>query len=184
MLLTTEKHSTVRDFERLPEGSPYQLIAGEIIMSPSPTFFHQDIILNITDRLSPFIRKNNLGKIVLSPMDVYLTEEDVYQPDLIFIRKENVHLLDPNDRIRFVPDLVIEVLSPSTGSYDYSRKKRIYCERGVREYWIIDPEDRTIEIMVKDGAFYQTVALLRPPAMLESAMFPDFSMKTEDVFSI
>jgi Uma2 family endonuclease len=117
-------------------------------------------------------------------MDVYLTEEDVYQPDLIFIRKENVHLLDPNDRIRFVPDLVIEVLSPSTGSYDYSRKKRIYCERGVREYWIIDPEDRTIEIMVKDGAFYQTVALLRPPAMLESAMFPDFSMKTEDVFSI
>jgi Uma2 family endonuclease len=184
MLLTTEKYFTVIDFERLPEGAPYQLIAGELIMSPSPTFLHQDIIQNIVERLSPFIRKNNLGKIVLSPMDVYLTEEDVYQPDLIFIRKENVHLLDPNDRIRFVPDLVIEVLSPSTGSYDYSRKKRIYCESGVREYWIIDPEDKTIEIMVKEGEFYQTVALLRPSTMLESSMFPEFSMKVEDVFSI
>jgi Uma2 family endonuclease len=184
MLLTTEKHSTIRDFERLPEGAPYQLIAGELIMSPSPTFLHQDIIMNIAERLGPFLRKNNLGKVVLSPMDVYLTEEDVYQPDLIFIRKENVHLLNPNDRIRFVPDLVIEVLSPTTGSYDYSRKKRIYCERGVREYWIIDPEDRTIEIMVKEGAFYQTVALLRPPAVLESAMFPGFSMKIEEVFAI
>ncbi len=184
MLLTTENHATARDFERLPEGSPYQLIAGELIMSPSPTFLHQDIILNIAVRLTPFIQKNGLGKVILSPMDVYLTEEDVYQPDLIFIRKENVHLLDPNDRIRFVPDLVIEVLSPSTGSYDYSRKKRIYCECGVREYWIIDPEDRTIEIMVKEGAFYQTVALLRPPDKIESAMFPGFSMKVEEVFAI
>jgi Uma2 family endonuclease len=184
MLLTTEKHSTVRDFERLPEGTPYQLIAGELIMSPSPILSHQRIIRRLALRLDDFIKRLQLGEIVLSPMDVYLTDEDVYQPDLIFIRKENVHLLDPNDRIRFVPDLVIEVLSPSTGSYDYSRKKRIYCERGVREYWIVDPEDRTIEIMVRDGAFYQTVALLRPPSLLESGMFPGFSMETEEVFSI
>jgi Uma2 family endonuclease len=184
MLLTTEKHSTVRDYERLPEGAPYQLIAGELIMSPSPILSHQRIIRRLALRLDDFIQREQLGEIVLSPMDVYLTQEDVYQPDLIFIRKENVHLLDPNDRIRFVPDLVIEVLSPSTGSYDYSRKKRIYCERGVREYWIVDPEDRTIEIMVKEGVFYQTVALLRAPAMLESAMFPGFSMKVEEVFAI
>ncbi len=184
MLLTKEKHSTVRDFERLPEGAPYQLIAGELIMSPSPVLSHQRIIRRLALRLDDFIQRKQLGEIVLSPMDVYLTEEDVYQPDLIFIRKENVHLLDPNDRIRFVPDLVIEVLSPSTGSFDYSRKKRIYCERGVREYWIIDPEERTIEIMVKEGAFYQTVAMLRPPAMIESAMFPGFSMKVEEVFAI
>jgi Uma2 family endonuclease len=184
MLLTKEKHSTVRDFERLPEGAPYQLIAGELIMSPSPVLSHQRIIRRLALRLDDFIQRKQLGEIVLSPMDVYLTEEDVYQPDLIFIRKENVHLLDPNDRIRFVPDLVIEVLSPSTGSYDYSRKKRIYCERGVREYWIIDPEDRTIEVMVKEGAFYQTVAMLRTPAMIESAMFPGFNMKVEEVFSI
>jgi Uma2 family endonuclease len=183
MLLTTERHYTTEDFERLPEGAPYQLIGGELIkMSPSPILAHQRIIRRLAFRLDSFIEREQLGEIVLSPMDVFLTDEDAYQPDLIFVRRENVHLLDPNDRIRIVPDLVVEVLSPSTGSYDYSRKKRIYCESGVREYWIIDPEDRTIEIMEKEGEFYQTVALLRPPAMLESEMFPGFSMRVEDVF--
>ncbi len=185
MELTAEKHYTVRDYEQLPEGAPYyQLIGGELVMSPSPTNLHQDIILNIAERLSPYVRQKKMGKIVLSPMDVHLTEADVYQPDLIFIRKENIHLLQPNDRIRFVPDLVVEVLSPSTRSYDYSHKKRIYCEQGVREYWIVDPDEGTIEIMVKEGAFYQTIALLNGQAMLESAMFPGFSMKVEEVFAM
>jgi Uma2 family endonuclease len=185
MLLTIAKHYTARDYEQMPEGPPYyQLIGGELIRSPSPTYHHQSIILNIAERLGPFLRERNMGKLVLSPMDVHLTNEDVSQPDLIFVRKENIGLLKPNDRIRFVPDLVVEVLSPSTGSYDYSRKKRIYCEQGVREYWIIDPEDQTIEIMIKDGALYQTEAILRSPDTLRSSMFPEFSMKVEDVFTL
>ena len=184
MLLTTEKHYTKEDYERLPEGAPYQLIGGELIMSPSPTFFHQEIIANILEKLRPFVRKNGLGQLALSPLDVHLTEDDIYQPDLIFIRKENLPLIGPHDRIHFVPDLVIEILSPSTAYYDYSHKKAVYCERGVKEYWIVDPEDKTIEIMVKDGNFYRTEALLRASAVLESAMFPGFSMKVEEVFAL
>jgi Uma2 family endonuclease len=184
MLLTATKHYTTYDYEQLPEGVPYQLIGGELVMSPSPILLHQRIIRRLAFRLDYFIEQHELGEIVLSPMDVYFSDEDVYQPDLIFIRSENVPLLDPSDRIRIVPDLVIEVLSPSTGSYDYSRKKRVYCEHGVREYWIIDPDDTTIEIMVKDGEYYRTEAILRPPSLIESEMFPGFSMKVGEVFAM
>ena len=184
MLLTSEKRFTKEDYERLPEGAPYQLIGGELIMSPSPTFFHQEIIANILEKLRPFVRKNGLGQLALSPLDVHLTDDDIYQPDLIFIRKEKLPSIGPHDRIHLVPDLVIEVLSPSTAYYDYSHKKAIYCERGVKEYWIVDPQDRTIEIMINDGKVFQTEALLHEPAVLESPMFPGFRMNVEEVFAL
>jgi Uma2 family endonuclease len=182
MLLTAEKLYTAEDYQRLPEGAPYQLIEGELIMSPTPTNLHQDIVGNLFLKLQPFVLRNKLGKFVLSPMDVHLTEIDVFQPDLIFIRAENVHKRRPNDRIRFAPDLVVEILSPSTANYDYKRKKEIYCQSGVREYWIVDPDAETIEIMVNESGQYRTDAFLRKPGVLESAMFPGFSMMVEDVF--
>ena len=184
MLLTTQKIFTAADYERLPEGAPYQLIEGELIMSPSVTFFHQWIQGNLVDAVSPFVRRKRLGRIIVAPLDVFLTEDDVFQPDILFIRQDQLSEIDPNDRIHFAPDLVIEILSPSTAQYDYSRKKEIYCDSGVKEYWIVAPLDRTVEIMVKDGNYYRTEAILRAPALLESTMFPGFSMKIEDVFAI
>jgi Uma2 family endonuclease len=184
MLLTSEKRHTKEDYERLPEGAPYQLIGGELIMSPSPEYPHQGIVANILERLRPVVRSRGLGDLILSPMDVHLTEEDIFQPDLIFVRKENLARLRTDRRIYFVPDLVIEVLSPSTAYYDYSHKKQVYAERGVKEYWIVDPLDKTIEIMIHDGKVFQTEAILRFPALLESPMFPGFSMKIEEVFEL
>jgi Uma2 family endonuclease len=183
LLLTKEKHYTVADYERLPEGAPYQLIGGELVMSPSPLLEHQRIIWKLSVALGRFIEEHQLGELILSPMDVFLTDNDVYQPDLIFVGKAKVPKLNPKDRIRLIPDLVVEVLSPSTGSYDYSRKKRVYCEQGVQEYWIIDPEERTIEIMVKQDKLYQTTALLGETGIIQSAMFPGFSLKADQIFS-
>jgi Uma2 family endonuclease len=153
-------------------------------MSPSPEYLHQGIVGNIFEVLRPFVRKRGLGDLILSPMDVHLTKEDVYQPDLIFVRSENLPRLRADRRIFFVPDLVIEVLSPSTANYDYSRKKKTYWRCGVKEYWIIAPEDKTIEIMVNEPDYYRTEALIQAPVLLESLMFPGFSMKVEDVFAI
>ena len=183
MLLTKSKQATVEDYERLPEGAPYQLICGELIMSPSPNLFHQEIIANIDRTLGVFIHKNKPGKLIMAPMDLRLSDQDVYQPDLTFIRTENVAQLNPRGRLTVIPDLVIEILSPSTAYYDFTRKKAMYCECGIEEYWIVDPEVETIEIMVKDGMYYRTESLLRKPAMLHSAMFPGFSMKMEEVFA-
>jgi Uma2 family endonuclease len=183
MLLTETRTATVEDYERLPEGAPYQLIGGELIMSPSPNLFHQDILTKLDRTLGVFIEKHGLGKFIVAPMDLRLGDHDVYQPDLSFVRKENVPLLDKHARLTVIPDLVIEILSPSTAYYDFTRKKTMYCEAGIQEYWIVDPEDETIEIMVKDGPFYRTEALLRKPALLESALFPGFSVKLEEIFA-
>ncbi len=182
MLLTTTKPATIEDYEQLPEGAPYQLIGGELIMSPSPTPFHQKISRNLFHALDAFVDSRNLGCVLYAPLDIRLTDEDVYQPDIIFVRQERVHLIG-RKKFNIVPDLVIEILSPSTAYYDYSPKKAKYCEHGVEEYWIVDPEEETIEIMIKNGEYYQTDALLRKPAFLQSQMFPGFSMKLEDVFA-
>ena len=184
MLLTKARHYTKEDYERLPEGEPYQLIGGELVMSPSPDYSHQGILANILEVLRPYIRKRRLGDLVVAPMDVFLTKEDVYQPDLIFVRSENLGKLRSDGRIRFVPDLVMEILSPSTAIYDYSHKKAVYAESGVKEYWIIAPLDETIEIMANHGRIFSTEALYRSPNVIESAMFPGFSMKVEEVFAL
>ncbi|HEY3875434.1 MAG TPA: Uma2 family endonuclease [Candidatus Kapabacteria bacterium] len=184
MIATKEKRYTKEDYERLPEGAPYQLIGGELIMSPSPTFFHQRIISRINQTLGTYVRNHGLGEIIVSPMDVHLTEDDIYQPDALFIRADQLSGIAEDDRIHFVPDLAIEVLSPSTAYYDYSHKKTVYAERGVKEYWIVDPQDRTVEIMENENGIFSTVALFKETAMLESTMFPGFTMKVEEVFAI
>jgi Uma2 family endonuclease len=181
MLLTKKKLATVEDYKRLPEGAPYQLIGGELIMTPSPTRFHQDISGNIEFALKSFILPRDLGRIYVAPLDVQLTDTDVYQPDIFFIRKERLRLLQ-GDRIDIAPDIVIEILSPSTAYYDLKHKKEVYYEHGVEEYWIVDPADESIEIMVRDSEYYRTEALFRRTGVLQSPMFPEFSMKVEEVF--
>ncbi|MEP7235999.1 MAG: Uma2 family endonuclease [Ignavibacteriota bacterium] len=183
MLLTTTKPANITDYGQLPEGAPYQLIGGELIMSPSPTRFHQDILSNLNSALRHYVIEHNLGKVYFAPLDVELGEYDVFQPDIIFIRKERLSLIK-SDRIDIAPDMVIEILSPSSAYYDYSAKKSKYCEHGVEEYWIVDPEQESIEIMIKDGEYYRTDALLRKPSLLQSQMFPGFSMKLEEVFAL
>ena len=182
MLATEEKRYTVEDYERLEEGAPYQLISGDLVMTPSPTPFHQHILYKLILSLGFFIEREKLGILLPAPLDVYLTENDVYQPDLIFICAEHAREVR-KDKLHIIPDLVVEVLSPSTAYHDFTRKKEIYCACGVTEYWIIDPEQETIEIMIKHGDIYQTESFLRKPAMLESGMFPGFGMKIEDVFA-
>jgi len=182
MPLTEPKLATIAEYNALTEGAPYQLIGGELIMSPSPTLLHQRILRRIFLNLDSFVASKKNGEVFFAPLDVTLSDFDVYQPDILFIRKERLHLLK-GERLSIAPDLVIEILSPSNAYYDLTRKKAIYCEYGVEEYWIVDPEQETIEILIKDGEYYRTEALLRKPALLQSPMFPGFSMKLEEVFA-
>jgi Uma2 family endonuclease len=182
MPLTEPKQATIEDYERLPEGAPYQLIGGELIMSPSPTPFHQGILANLAFTLRAFSEKNNLGKVFFAPLDIRITDHDVYQPDILFVRKERVHLIG-REKFNIIPDLVIEILSPSNAYYDFTRKKAMYAEHGVVEYWIVDPEAETIEIMIKEGEYYRTESFIRKTGKLESPMFPGFSMNVEEVFA-
>lgn len=173
---------TALDYERLPFGSPYQLIGGTLTVAPSPSFFHQNIVGELFGELRAFVRQHDLGTVILSPMDVHLTVVDVYQPDILFICKENLSQIDPLDRVRIVPDLVVEVLSPSTEEQDYDRKKTIYGECGVAEYWIVDPRERTVEVLLNERGKYRRESFVQAPAELVSPMFPGFSLSLEQLF--
>lgn len=124
-------------FKILPEGTQCQLIYNHIIMSPSPKWKHQDIVKKILVTMEIYLRKNNCGK-VLSDVDVYLNEENVYRPDVLFIANEQMQILGDDGYVHGAPLLVIEVLSQGTAAYDKKEKKEMYAACGVREYWLVD----------------------------------------------
>lgn len=141
-------------FENLPEGTLAQLIHNQIYMSPAPKTPHQLILGTIFYQLHGFVEKNNLGQVILAPVDVYLNSRNVYQPDIIFIANENLHNLQENG-FHGAPDLVIEILSPGTWRFDKEDKKDEYERSGVREYWMVEPGDKTAEGFYLDDNEFQ-----------------------------
>lgn len=131
-------------YQMLPEGTLAQLINNQIVMAPAPSDKHQDFLDKIYHRLGDFIEKNNLGKTRPAPYDVYLNRRNAYQPDIIFIANENIHKIKYNG-LHGAPDLVIEILSPATWRIDKEEKKYEYERSGVKEYWTVDPSDKTTE---------------------------------------
>jgi Uma2 family endonuclease len=135
---------TYADYVLLPEGAPYQLIGGKLVMTPVPTTYHQIISMRLELKFANFVNEKNLGLVLDAPIDVYFGEKETYQPDIIFIDRDRFHIIE-SAMINGAPDLVVEILSPSTGYYDLKKKARTYARHGVREYWIADPEDKSIE---------------------------------------
>src|SRR3990172_2870333 len=142
------KKHTLKDYRRLPEGAPYQLIDGELVMSPAPKTKHQIISGRINRKLD--LTAQGKGLVLYAPVDVYLDEENVYQPDILFLSNAKMSRLK-EDGIYGAPNMVIEILSPSTAYYDLKTKFQVYQKAGVAEYWIVDPELQTIELFVNTG---------------------------------
>ncbi len=148
-----EKIYTYEDYQSLPEGAPYQLIGGELIMTPAPSIYHQIISGRLEFQMRAFLSQQNLGLILDAPVDVCLGETETYQPDILFISKERMEIIE-SARINGAPDLVVEIISPSTAYYDLRKKFKIYERYGVKEYWIVDPEDKSVQVFIlKDGKF-------------------------------
>ena len=131
-------------FESLPEGTPAQLINNQIVMSPAPSDPHQKVLDKIYRRLGDFVESNSLGETRTAPYDVYLNRRNVYQPDIVFISNENLHKIKLNG-LHGAPDLVIEILSPATWRSDKEDKKDEYERSGVKEYWMVEPLDKSTE---------------------------------------
>ncbi len=137
----------------LPETNlPMELWDGELVMSPTPVPDHQRIVYRFTKLLEEFVGAKGLGEVFISPLDVILGQRRVVQPDVFFIAKARLNLV--TDRVRCAPDLTVEVISEGTWKRDRVEKKDLYEQHGVREYWIVDAEARTIEVFALDrGTF-------------------------------
>ena len=140
-------------YQNLPEGTLAQLINNQICISPAPTNTHQKVLGTIFRQLIDFVEKENLGDVRIAPFDVYLNRRNVFQPDIIFIANKNADKLKENG-FHGAPDLIIEILSPGTWRFDKEDKRDEYERSGVKEYWMIEPVDKTTEgFTLQNGAF-------------------------------
>jgi Uma2 family endonuclease len=135
---------TVEHYKNLPETGPrYQLIEGDLYMAPAPNRYHQDISRNLEFILLNYLKERPLGVLYDAPFDVYLSETNVFQPDIVLVFNANLGLLTVAG-CEGPPDFVVEILSPKTRRLDLENKKRVYARLGLKELWIIDPEPREV----------------------------------------
>ena len=112
-------------------------------MSPAPLDRHQSLSMEISAELFHHVKTRKLGTVRAAPYDVYFDTQNAFQPDILFISKERMHLIDKDGQYG-APDLIIEILSPATAKYDLEDKKGVYEQYGVKEYWIVDSEDKSV----------------------------------------
>ena len=172
---------TVDDFLQLEESNlPCELINGELFMSPAPSLIHQITCGNLYDLLKAYARVSG-GFTAFSPIDIYFDSKNVFQPDLVYVKKENLAILAERG-LNGAPDLVVEIISPSNGFKDRNQKKNLYQKFGVKEYWIIDPGNRTIEIY--DFAMGENPALyLADEGTVTSNLLPGISFSFAELFN-
>ncbi len=171
---------TYRDYLLLPEGDRRELIEGEFYVVPAPTPHHQRVSARLQHALHDFVAANRLGEVFDAPIDVVLSEENVVQPDLIFVARDRAAIVRET-HVAGAPDLVVEIVSPGTAERDRETKRRLYFKYGVREYWLADPGAGTIEVLIPGEADFATHRVFPRGTSLSSPLFPGFSLSVEDI---
>jgi len=166
----------------LPEDrNRYELFDGELVMTPSPTHRHQAVVVRLTTAMENFVKKNALGEVFVAPLDILFDEHTVLQPDILFISRDRLGILG-DEIVEGAPDLVVEVLSPSTFYNDLRRKMATYSQFGVEEYWIVDPEKQAIELYRLAGSKLELNRSVSSDDTLESPLLPGFRLLVKSIF--
>jgi Uma2 family endonuclease len=180
-MATTARLLTYDDLCRMPDdGQRYELIGGAIVVSPSPTFWHQELVYRIAELLRRHVLPRRLGRVAISPIDIQLSAHDVVQPDVVYISRERAHILLDNGTAG-PPDLVAEVLSPSTRQVDLGRKLALYAQTGVREYWIADPLDARLAMYVLEDGHYRELPIAGH--VMQSVVLPGLEIDVQQLFA-
>ena len=172
---------TVADYLDTPEGAAYQLLDGELIVAAAPSNKHQTILLTLAASLRSFIRSSDWGKVWIAPFDVVLSDHDVVQPDLLFVSHSRDAIITAAN-LQGAPDLAVEVLSPSTEGHDRGYKRELYARHGVREYWLVDPDLETIEVLTPGNGGFIRYALYNRRETLTSPLLPGLAVDLAAVF--
>jgi len=181
MRIAQKEVYTYEDYSKLPEGAPYQLIGGKLVRTPAPSIKHQDVSMKLCLKLGSFVLEKGLGKIFHAPVDVYFEETETYQPDIIFISKERLEIIE-EERIKGAPDLVVEIISPSTAYYDLKKKFKIYEKHGVKEYWIVDSEERSITIYENQGGKFVLSQEVFERGKIKSKVLENFELEVGEIW--
>ncbi len=174
---------TYDDLETMPDdGQRRELIGGDLIVNPAPRRSHQAVSMMLTWVLLQHLMPEELGFLYAHPVDVYVGPNDVVQPDLIAIRRERSHIYRPEGVVVEPPDIVVEIISPSSQRTDRVGKMALYARFGVPEYWIVDPEERVIVVNALVGDSYVTIEP-EDDGTVFSRAFPGLRVDPAAVFS-
>jgi Uma2 family endonuclease len=179
-MITSLKY-THADLLVMPDdGKRREIIDGELYVTPSPLNHHQLILYNLTMAFGKYLEIHPIGQLRFAPLDVILSEHDVLEPDLLFVLNEHQEFLQ--DWVRGAPDLVVEILSPTTEARDRGLKMKAYARYGVGEYWIVDPTAETIEIYRLSAQGFQLAAKCAKENVAETPLLPGFYLSVASIF--
>ena len=173
---------TYEDYLRLADDKRYEVINGRLYEMPAPTPLHQRILIRIAKFMIYFVEKKDLGEVLPSPIDVVLGDKYVLQPDIVFISKDRLGIIGEK-AIMGPPDLVVEIISPATVRRDTVVKKGIYEKFGVKEYWIVYPEEKAIEVWaLSDEGKYELFNVAEGEGKVRSKVLEGFEVDLKEVF--
>ncbi len=171
---------TYEDYQHTPEDQRFELLDGELTMVPAPNLRHQRIGTRLGALLHAFVQERDLGEVFHAPCDVVLSNTDVVQPDLLFVSEERAHLLLGGDNVLGAPDLVVEILSPSTAGRDRTLKRALYARHGVKEYWLVDPDARTVTVLRLGAGDFEVAAIYGEGQTMASPTLSGFSADLDE----
>jgi Uma2 family endonuclease len=172
---------TYEDYALLPEDRRYEVVDGELLLTPAPTTFHQMVKRRLGRILEDFVEAGGLGLVLDAPCDVVLSDFDVLQPDILFVSTARRSIVGEK-YVGPAPDLVIEVLSPSTETRDRVAKAKRYAASGVREMWLVDPSAKTIEVLVNSEEGFRRWAIFGESDTVRSVILAGLELAAAPVF--
>jgi Uma2 family endonuclease len=175
--------ATYRDLWRAPDdGNRWEIINGEVYVSPAPYISHQDAVLNLAVILRQHAERDRLGRIFIAPVGVVLEKPSGVQPDIVFVARQRRSIIQEKG-IFGPPDLVVEVLSTFTARRDRQAKRDLYARTGVRHYWLVDPRKQTLQALRLDAGAYAIEAEVSGRATFKPALFPGLTIRLRDIFA-
>jgi Uma2 family endonuclease len=164
------------------DGKIYEIIDGELYVSPTPAEPHQRALMNLAGYLWQHVRARKLGRVYVAPFAVVLGPDTALEPDLIYLTAEHEDRVSHRG-VESSPDLVVEILSPSTRRRDLDLKRRRYARAGIGDYWIVVPDARTLQALHLEGAEYSAVGTFGPGSVFRPDLFPGLEIPIDDLWS-
>ncbi len=178
---TTRPPKTLEDYLALPDDVRAELIGGELYVMQAPSMDHQRVVLALVRALADHADGVDYGEVVVSPVDVFLPSGDIVQPDIVIVPNAQADLCQRNG-IHGAPEVLIEVLSPTHSERDRIVKLRLYEQNGVAEYWMVDPETRSVEVFALEEGGFEPRGWFTQDARLASPALPDLELIVSRLF--
>lgn len=173
---------TYDDYLALPaDGKRYEIIDGELSMTPAPSTRHQEIVTRLLVLIGSHVAKHHLGVLLSAPTDVVLSMIDTVQPDILFVSQSRIRIVATNNVVA-IPDLIVEVVSPSSTQRDRGEKWKLYQKYELPEYWIVDPDSQTIDLFTYFDHHLNLVETLKSGQQLRSRQIEGLVLNVHEVF--